>query len=261
MLQTLRTLLQSEFDSRRSKNPNYSLRAFGKFLDVNPGMLSMVLSGKREGTERLIKKVSEKLKLSALEKNSLIEFQKKKKMNLDLSYSTKNDKDFQEISLETFSAMSNWYHWAILSLLDLPNNKFEANWISKRLCITKAEAQCAMDRLVHLGIVSETDGRWKYTGKPLMLNNKESTQATKSFHLQLVQNSTRSLIDDPIDVRDHQSMVMAIDPKVIPLAKEKIIIFKRELTNLLESYGNPSQVYTLLLQLYPISLPEYGDAK
>lgn len=39
-------LLNSEFDRRRSINSRYSVRAFAKFLNVDPSFLSKVLGGK-----------------------------------------------------------------------------------------------------------------------------------------------------------------------------------------------------------------------
>ena len=50
LAQNFQTCLRNELERRCKANPAYSLRAFAKFLGVDPSFLSKVLSGKREVT-------------------------------------------------------------------------------------------------------------------------------------------------------------------------------------------------------------------
>jgi hypothetical protein len=60
---TFLVLIRFEFHTRRSSNPRYSLRAFAKFLSVDPSYLSKVINGKVPPSIRLIENVQKKLKL------------------------------------------------------------------------------------------------------------------------------------------------------------------------------------------------------
>ena len=56
-------LLKKELDSRKSRNPNYSLRSFARSLDVSPSRLSEILSGQRMSL-KMANKIATKLKLN-----------------------------------------------------------------------------------------------------------------------------------------------------------------------------------------------------
>jgi len=60
----LRRFLQAEFLHRCRKNAKYSLRAFARFLEVDPSLLSKIFRQERAISEKLFKQFAEKLKLS-----------------------------------------------------------------------------------------------------------------------------------------------------------------------------------------------------
>ena len=62
-----------------------------------------------------------------------------------------------------------------------------------------------------------------------------------------------SLEQDSFEIRDHSSTTMAIDPALIPYARQRIREFRRELTEELEGKGNRSEIYNLTVQIYPVS--------
>ncbi len=65
-------LLKKELDSRKSRNPNYSLRSFARSLDISPSRLSEILSGQRMSM-KTANKIATKLKLN---ENAKAEFTK-----------------------------------------------------------------------------------------------------------------------------------------------------------------------------------------
>jgi transcriptional regulator with XRE-family HTH domain len=56
--------LHSEFAKRRSKNERYSLRAFARFLQLEPSYLSKVLRGHRRMSLPTITKIAERLRIT-----------------------------------------------------------------------------------------------------------------------------------------------------------------------------------------------------
>jgi transcriptional regulator with XRE-family HTH domain len=59
------TVLQSELDRRRARNPRYSLRAFANALRLDHSTLSQLLRAKRRATPRTIRRLGQVLQLDA----------------------------------------------------------------------------------------------------------------------------------------------------------------------------------------------------
>ena len=243
-------ILSSEFTERSRRNPRYSLRAFAKSLGISHTVLSLVMSGKRSLSRKAAMIVAENLDLGPKKSAALISSTGKKAAPHLLANT------YNLIDLETFHLISDWVHYAILSLLEIPESHFEPKWMAKRLGINETQAKIAMSRLVDLDFVANENGKWRQTGKPIKVENEVSTVSTKKFQRQLIEKSLESLDNDPIEKRDFSSTTMAIDPKHIPYAKERIRQFRRELCSELEVKGNPKEVYNLTVQIYPVTKEE-----
>lgn len=69
-------LLNEEYQKRKQRNENFSLRSFAKWLDISPAQLSQMMSGKRTISLKSAKKLSQKLGLSPFEKKSFINYRR-----------------------------------------------------------------------------------------------------------------------------------------------------------------------------------------
>ena len=58
-----RIFLKKELKRRCSRNPNYSLRAFARFLEIDVSLLSKVLRAKHTMSESTFKKIARRMKL------------------------------------------------------------------------------------------------------------------------------------------------------------------------------------------------------
>jgi uncharacterized protein (TIGR02147 family) len=77
----------------------------------------------------------------------------------------------------------------------------------------------------------------------------------KKHHEQSLDLAKESLFRDDVKKRDFTTVTMAIDPKKLSMAKERIRKFEDELSDLLES-GHRTEVYRLSMQLFPLSKVE-----
>jgi uncharacterized protein (TIGR02147 family) len=237
--------LEREFSRRCGNNPRYSLRAFARFLGVSHTVLSLVMNGKRNLSKKALEKISDKLSLSPIEASELF----KTKFNI-----RPVESQFDQLSLDTFSLISDWEHYAILSLLEIPQARFNHFWMAKRLGITPLRTKMAMDRLLRLGLVKRfRNGKYKQVSKPIKIENKISTPATRKFQKQLLELALESIDNDPMEIRDMSSITFAMNPKDVPWALEQIRKFRRELCSQLEQKGRPKEVYNLCVQLYPVT--------
>ena len=252
--QQISLLLRRELERRCEKNPRYSLRAFARAVGMSHSTFSLVLNGRRPLSAKAARKLldgctwnnhdRETLKNQVSARHSLI---------LGIEEPVVDD-TYRELELDHFELISDWYHFAILSLLELPDSRFSAKWIASRLGIPEIRAASAMERLVRLNLFKKVGRKHRQTGLPLKVENRRSTEATRKYHHQLLTRAAESLENDPFEIRDFSAITMAISPRLIPVARERINLFRRELCRDLESHGTPEQVYQLSVQIFPVTM-------
>jgi uncharacterized protein (TIGR02147 family) len=243
-------ILRFELSRRAQKNPNYSLRSFARYLGISHALLSLVLSGKRAPSRSLIEKIGDKLCLSPQKTDQLL----KTHGQPESQFLRKKKKHESKLSLDEFTLISEWQHYAILSLLQVADTKLEPNFIAKRLGISPLLAKLSMQRLFNLKIiVQDGEGKWRQKPGPIIVENTKSTSSTRKFQKQLMAKAVHSLENDSIEKRDFSSTTFAMDPKLVPYALERIRQFRRQLTDELETLGTPKEVYNLTVQIFPSS--------
>jgi uncharacterized protein (TIGR02147 family) len=252
-------LLRYEFTKRVQKNPRYSQRSFAKYIGVSHTLLSLILNGHREPSSALLEKLSERLNYSP-EKAALLRATleaRKRKSTLESSNPSKNQKVPvipDQLSLDQFAMISEWQHYAILSLLEVKDTEFTPKFISQRLGISETLAKVSMQRLISMDIVGkDATGKWRQRNGPIIVNNTRSTESTRKFQRQLMGKAVESLLNDPIEIRDLSSTTFAMHPKHTAFALQRIREFRRQLTQELEAFGDPEEVYNLSVQLFPTS--------
>jgi transcriptional regulator with XRE-family HTH domain len=65
-------VLNADLSKRKQKNPRYSLRAYARFLGLDPSTLSRILAGKQPPSITVVRKLLRKLGLSPLENRKLV---------------------------------------------------------------------------------------------------------------------------------------------------------------------------------------------
>jgi len=241
-----REILVEEFLKRRKRNSNYSLRAFARDLKLSPAAVSEVFRSKRKLSKRNILKVSERLALSPRQRQIL------------LGGTCSQDSDvaehsFLQIREDHFQLISNWFYFAILSLAETSDASANPEVIAERLGLQLLDVQEALARLIRLEFIDVRGGILRRTLQPMVTTSHDiPSTAIKNYHAENLKLAERSLYRDPVESRDISSINMAIDPRLIPEAKKMIQSFRRRLSQFLES-GEKTEVYTLAVQLFPVS--------
>lgn len=249
-----RQRLQAELSQRAERNTRYSLRAFAQSLAIDAGTLSRLLSGKQIPSLKMAQKISAGLGLSPKEKedffSSLAHEQTSRPLQrLNPAF---RDPPPQDLRIELYRVIADWYHVAILELSYVEGFKPEPRWIASELGISPLEAKLATERLLEFGLLEKHKKTLKKSSAQLSTADKETTtQALRKNQRQFLELALHSLENDPIEERAITSMTMAIDPAKIPLARKAISDFNRSLCALLES-GKRKRVYNLQVALYPI---------
>ena len=80
-------------------------------------------------------------------------------------------------------------------------------------------------------------------------------QYLRLSHKDSLTNIVNNLDQVPVEKRDLSFITLAIDTKKLPKAKEMVRTFRRRLANYL-SQGKRTQVYTINIQLFPLTKDE-----
>jgi transcriptional regulator with XRE-family HTH domain len=243
------TLLEI-FEQRRMRNRAYSLRAFARSCGVSPASLSQVLSGKRRLTLKSAKRIAERLAFAPDEHVSFLATAAPK---LDPESRELGPRD--QLGADRFHLVADWFHYAILSLGELPGHRATPEWIAEKLDISRKDAETALRRLVSLGLLSIKNGRMKQTSCPLVSTDDIPSAALRRHHKQLLERAATSLETVSVEWREFGAMTMALDPKKLPQAKRLVRRFRQQLASLCET-GDPRLVYHFCTQLFPVSAPE-----
>ncbi len=250
-----RLFLKEEFARKCKRNPKFSLRAFASLLEIESSALSKILNGKRRLTPQMVMRLGKKLNLGPkeLSRFSIVPNQ---------NYGDTSYLEFQQLTLDQFSVIADWYHYAIHELVKLNSFKSNTQWISKTLKISIAEASSATERLIRLGYLEKTEnGQLVNKSGPLTtVGNKFSGVAFRKLQKQILEKALEALEEIPMDKRSQTSMTMAISTKKLNQAKKKIDKFRRELSEFLEEDQNSlDAVYHLGISLYPVTKDKKGD--
>jgi len=266
MLETAyyRNCIQEELARRCEKNSRYSLRAFAGALGFEPTVISQILSGKRVPSPKTAQKIAQGLGLSPEQEHdffsSLAEVQRArglkrlspifKKLDLKRGYMKGPP---QDLSIDAFRVISEWYHIAILELTFIEGFQSDTNWIARRIGIEPIEAKLAVDRLLKLGLLTEKDGKLVKTQERLTTADKHlTTPGLRKYQKQILEKAIYSLENDPIEIRNMSGMTMSVDPKNIPMAKKLIDECSRQISQLMQN-GNQTEVYQLHVSLFPLT--------
>lgn len=238
----LRKLLLARFVRGRAKNPNYSLRAFAQSLGQSSSAISEFLRGKRRISQSLALKILERGKFSEAEVAELCS-----------CFETERSRRSERVVLdsERFRMISEWHHFAILSLLETEGRPTDAV-IAKRLGVPEQKVKKALGLLHRLQMIERrADGRFHPTGYFASADGV-SDAAIRRSHFGDAKLAQEALQRLPVELRDFTSLTFAADPANLPKARKLIRDFRDRLCRLMEN-GAKKEVYKLTIQLFPLT--------
>ena len=239
------SFLQEKFTEIQKRNARFSLRSLSKKAGISPGSLSEILKGQRPLSISNADKIARAMQMSPQDYETLL-----------CMMTPKSETFFptRVISEAELSYITNWEYYAILSLMNTDDFVSDATWIAKRLGITLEASQKCIDNLLQIGIVGWQEGRLVRLRSSLTTTVDIPSKALREAHHNHIKKAAHSLENIAVEMRDFSSITMPMDPERLPEAKKIITRFRRSLTSLMES-GKKKEVYTLNIQLYPLSVP------
>lgn len=255
-------MLEAELIRRRRKNAGYSLRAFAKQIGVSVTTLSQVLNGKRALSRSSAMQIAESLFADVGEQRrfllSALGVQSFDEVNSSRGGAKAFKRSYAILDADQFKLIAEWYHFAILSLAKIQPNVLSVEWIAGRLGIQKRQSKGAIDRLLRLGLIVRNGNGFVEGTEPLFVQPSVSSFAVRQYHQENLERAQLALRSTPRELRDITSITMATSPQKIAGARELIQKFREDMSEYLEE-GELSEVYTLAVQLFPVSQIEVNS--
>jgi transcriptional regulator with XRE-family HTH domain len=243
--------LQDSLEASKRRNPAFSLRAFSRKLQISPAAVSEILNGKRRVSRDLASRLLDRLELTDTERSTILDLFPKKGKSSGLGQG--KIKRTEEIGLDQFKTISQWFHYGILALSETRNFQSDPAWIARRLRIRESDARSAVERLERLGFLRrQPDGSLQLSAPHFSTPDDVANSALREAHFKNLELATRSLEEDAVEDRDFSSVTMAISPEKIPVAKAMIRKFTEQLSEYLES-TEKTEVYKVCVQLFALT--------
>lgn len=242
----IRHILLNEFLAAQAKNSQYSMRAYSRKVGITQSAISEILSGKRKITTKMGIKILSGLGVSPDTFQRIVSRMQDKKSE---------NREFKPLDVDTFHLVSDWHYFALLSLAETKDFKSSADWIAKRLGISKVKAEEALERLTRLGMIENDEEGIKATGVQYQVDPGIATPALKKAQRQNLEIATKALETTKYEERDFTAMTLCFDPDRMNEAKALIKEFRKQFSDIMEN-GEKKEVYKLCVQLFPLTKGE-----
>lgn len=258
-----RTVLRDALARRCQVNPSYNMSRFARDLGLSPGRLSEIFSHRQGLSTEVGKRIGGILGLSEGETELFcdqIEFEhgrSQAKRELARLRLLKRNEELEKMAVEvdTFQAISDWYHLAIIQLIEMPIFKEDPKWIARALNISAAEAASAIDRLLRIGILFRDErGTLKRVDETIVVQNKAPSDAVRKFQEQIIEKARAALLTRPQNERTVSSGMVCVRRSDFDEIRTKIRRFSTRLLNEAEASPKDKEaVYCLSIQYFEVT--------
>jgi uncharacterized protein (TIGR02147 family) len=160
------------------------------------------------------------------------------------------------LQLDAFKAVSEWYHFAILCLIELDGFDPDPDWIGRKLQINRYEVTAALARLERLELIEQSGSSYKVLQDYVSSPSGIPSEAIKKFHRQILDKAASALLVQPLEDREFSTVLMSLDSTRLEEAKSKVREFGRGLVKSMDSSPKKDRVYCLSMQFFGLSEKE-----
>lgn len=240
-----RNYLREELHLRQSRRPQYSMRAFARDLEISPSFLCEFLAGRQGLSKERAVWITQKINLAPAQREhfwDLIEAkfarteQAKKVARVRVLQRTKNDKS--RLSLDRFHLIADWYHFALLEIITLPESNYSHEELSQILHISVENVDSGIKRLLSLGLIEEapTGSKNRYLAKDELTSTEEdgANHAVQIAHQQLLRMHAEAVERKSIKERESLSVTFSLSQSDWEDARTEL---KQAIVGVLSKFG------------------------
>jgi uncharacterized protein (TIGR02147 family) len=239
-------ILLKKFEEGKQRNARWSQRAFAKRLGLSSGALSEIMKGKRVLSLQAKKKLAGRLQLSPQEQVEFFDEEMPDHLRVKRL-------EYVRLSSDQFHLISDWWHYGILNLLNTKGFKPLPAFISQRLGLPLKTVTEAWERLMRLGHLEKSGAKIVRKYPRIETSDGLFDLSIRRAHLEDLKMIEKSLLENPIEIRDHTSLTLTVNKKDLTRAKELIRIFQDQFSEEIEKTPG-EEVYRLSISLFPLTV-------
>jgi transcriptional regulator with XRE-family HTH domain len=149
--------LQEEWETRRKKNPRYSLRAFASFLGTDHSTLSQILRGARRIPVARLRSWARKLGIDAAQAAVYVAAE-----HAPDARTVERQNQLRHWTAEALAVANEPAHWHIVRLSRTPEFRPDCRWIADQIGGSVDAVNMALSRLLRLRLLQViASGEWK----------------------------------------------------------------------------------------------------
>ena len=247
--EAFRRWLQRELAERCEANPQYSLRAFARDLDVDHSSLSQILRGRRRLSERVVLDFGRRLGIEEAALAAVVQ-----SLPLDRA-GPRDERAIRRLTSDTFEAIADWQHYALLELTHLEQFRPNLGWIARVLDLEADEVQAIVARLLRLGLLHmPSRERWEdRLGAAVADQASFRDAALHNLQDRLQERFLAALSDTDRPTPCHHQLTLAMDRRRLPEIVVRIGRFVEELGRLLALDPEKNEVYQLDVRFFSLT--------
>lgn len=238
-------ILSKEFETRKSKNKNYSLRAFARLLELDPSSLSKILKGQRIPSLKAATKISQKLALLPEDFQLIQEWLEK----------NKSEGELIAIDLEKFRNEIDCYHLIMLEAFKLP---VYANSVENLRYDMKIDGKLFygilrdLEEMKFIAYEPVLDKVQVLQSQNIVLRNLPASEKNRALEKGMLQLALQAVDSVPCESRDHATVTLAIPASKVPYFRDMIIqVWKRINLEAEREVKKADTVYNFTFTVYP----------
>ena len=245
------TILKDELSRRQRSNTDYSIRAFAKYLNIDQSSLCSILKGTRTIPKKHVEPIADKLGLEQSEKQKFKESVSSSSIKLKDLKPRKQAR--YSLSQEEFKRVSTPNAFAILTLLELDQFKYDTQWISNILNIEESLVIKVIQDLKEVDLVHEIDGSLYKTKNRVSSSDEIKSEEVFNFHKSTLIDAIEIGKKLNVEKRYFSTLTLPTNLDVLPKAKKIIKEFEDKIEALLDETQNRKDLVRLSLQFYPLT--------
>lgn len=242
-------ILSKEFEGRKSKNKNYSLRAFARLLEMDPSSLSKILKGLRIPSLKAATKISHKLNLPEEEFHQIQDWLAKYKTDSELCL----------LDVEKINHDIECHHLIMLEAFKLPifaNSvenlryamKIDGGLFYRALRELEEMKLIAYEPVLDKVVVLQTQN--------IVVLSKPSSEKRQLLEKKIFQLAAQSLEEGAEEDRDHATLTLAIPASKLAFFREVLIqAWKKISLEAERDIKKADSVYNFTFAVYPVMKP------
>lgn len=160
-----------------------------------------------------------------------------------------------DLNLDLFRTIADWCHLTILQLTTLEEFKFSPRAVSRKLGITIAESEAAIDRLLRLELLKQNEnGTWSKTSNRILVQSRAPDGAITRFHRQILALASDAVGTQPPSSRKGRSEAIPLNPEILDQAETIIDRAYEEIIALAAKSKTRNSVYALSTQFFSLTV-------